>query len=76
MSLDNRFFKRVKAQVEVNIEKVDDVYRDVKVGEQSPVLLVDMSCRIGSRDASRDKALTLTDSSTPYPAHQQSGPRH
>ena len=43
---------------------------------QSPVLLVDMSCRIGSRDASRDKALTLTDSSTPYPAHQQSGPRH
>ena len=37
MSLDNRFFKRVKAQVEVNIEKVDDVYRDVKVGEQSSV---------------------------------------
>ena len=31
---DNRF---VKAQVEVNIEKVDDVYRDVKVGEQSSV---------------------------------------
>ena len=80
MSLDNRFFKRVKAQVEVNIEKVDDVMytgmSKLENSPQSPVLLVDMSCRIGSRDASRDKALTLTDSSTPYPAHQQSGPRH
>ena len=71
--IHNRFFKCVKAQV--NIMKIPDVHRDVKIGEQSPVLLVDMSCRIGSRDASRDKVLTLTDSSTPYPAQQQSGPR-